>query len=142
MVSRRRVCQWPCWPVGLFAMDKPHLHHGILLAQMCCQMLCTIDAAMLTACATEADRQTGKIASHKPLDMMVYQRVDMAQKLQNLTIIFQKTYNLAVQAREVLILLIAPGVVGGTAVKNVAATIAGGVGGQAPLIAETGDGNG
>lgn len=73
---------------------------------------------------------------------MFGQGIDMAEELEYLAVILKKVYYLVVKTGKMFVGLVAPGVVGGTAVEDIAAAIAGGVGGDTFLVAETVDCNG
>ena len=115
---------------------------GVSLAQVLGKMLGTINAAMLTACTAETDHKAGEAPADEPLYVVLRQRIYMAEESEYLAVILKEADDLGVKAREVLVLSIATGIMGGAAVKDVTAAIAGRVFGQSPLVAKAGDGDG
>ena len=98
-----------------------------LLMDVLCQMLCTVDAAMLTASTAETKHQTRE----PPLDiarhMMVGKGIDMLEELHNLAVVLKEAYHWLVESRQLFIRFIASGVVRRTAVEDIAASIARGI---------------
>ena len=87
-------------------------------------MLGTIDGAVLTAGATEADLKVGKATFNPTLGMEIDNGIDMREELKYLAILFKEVDDGTVKTRKCLVLLITSGVVGRTAVKDITATIA------------------
>ena len=125
---------------ALFAVAEVHFY-AVAGVEVEGEVLGTVDAAMLPARAAEGEHEVGEAALKVALYVLVGEGIDAGEETGNLTVVFKKLDDGGIETREVLIGLVAPGVVGGTAVENVAATVAGGVGGNAALIAETEDTN-
>ena len=113
-------------PDVLLAVHDLHLDAELLM-DVLCQMLCTVDAAMLTASTAETKHQTRE----PPLDiarhMMVGKGIDMLQKLHDLAVVLKEAYHRLVESRQFFIRFIASGIVRRTAVEDIAASIARGI---------------
>ena len=72
-----------------FAMDEMD-SNIVFLLEVFRYMFGTINRAMLAACTAETNLQMLKTSFDKPLHMVIHQRIDMTQKGQNLTVLFQK----------------------------------------------------
>ena len=118
-------------------MAEVNLHLGKMLMDMFCQMLRAIDGAMLSACTAKAEHQTGEATLYVTLHMGIGQAIDAFEECENLAVVFQELYHRLVKSRHVLILFVATWVMGGTAVEDVAATIAAIVGRYAPFVRKT-----
>ena len=112
-----------CLLYALFPMA--HMHFDAEFAMnMLCQMLCRVDAAMLSAGASEREHKVGKSAVNITPHMSVSQLVHAFEEGQDLAIVLKESYYRFVETRELLVRLIASGVVGGAAVEHIAATVA------------------
>ena len=127
---------------ALLAVDEVYLDLGIEVAEVFGQVLGAVNAAVLAAGASEAEHQAGEPTAYVGLGVVLGEGIDMAEELEYLAVALEKVDDLAVKAGELLVGLVAAGVVGGAAVEDVAAAIAGGVGGYSLLIAEAVDGDG
>ena len=87
-------------------------------------MLGTIDGAVLTAGATEADLKVGKATFNPTLGMEIDDGIDMREELKYLAVLLKEVDDGTVKTRKCLVLLITSGVVRRTAVKDVTATVA------------------
>ena len=122
---------------ALFPMTEAHLYLREALMQMLCQMLGCIDRPVLTACATKGKHERGEATLDVAADMGIGQRIDVVQKREYFTIILQELLHRVVKASQLLILLIATGIVSAAAVEHIATAIAAVVMRNAFLIAET-----
>lgn len=113
-------------PDVLLPVHDLHLDAELLM-DVLCQMLCTVDAAMLTAGTAETKHQTRE----PPLDiarhMMVGKGIDMLEELHNLAVVLKEAYHRLVESRQLFIRFITSGVVRRTAVEDIAAAIARGI---------------
>ena len=119
----------------LFPMKNMHLD-AELLTDMLGQVLGAVDAAVLSARATEAEHQTGEASLDVAGHVMVGQLIDGFEEIKNLTTVFQESNHRFVKSREFLVGLIAAGVVGGTTVEDIASAIARRILGNSFLIGE------
>ena len=108
----------------------------IFLVQMLGQMFGTIDRTVLPARTTESDLQVGKIPLDKALYVMVNEGIDGVQKRQYLTVLLQKIDDRLIKPREGLVLLILTRVMGGTAIEDIPASVAGLIGRKTALKRE------
>ena len=99
-------------------------------------MLGTIDGTVLTSGATEADLKVGKATFNPTLSMEIDDGIDMREELKYLSVLLKEVDDGTVKTRKCLVLLITSGVVRRTAVKDVTATIAGSIFGNAFLERE------
>ena len=120
-------------------MAEAHLHLWELAMDVLGQMLGGVDGAVLSASASEAEHERGEAAFQIALHMGIGQLTDMVEEAQYLAVVLQELDDGSVQARQVLVLLIAPGVVGAAAVEDIAAAIAALVLRNAMLVAEAED---
>ena len=118
-------------------MAEINLYLGEMLMDMFSQMLSTIDRAMLSACTAEAEHQAGEATLYVALHMGIGQTIDTFEECEYLAVILQELYHRLVKSCHVLILFIATWVMGGTAVEDVAATVAAIVGRYAPFVRKT-----
>ena len=88
---------------------------------------------MLTAGTAKRYLQVGKSTFKVSLDRAIYQSVGMVEKRQYLTIFFKKIFYRCIQAGELLVLVILAGIVCGTTIEYVSATVARVVGGESLL---------
>ena len=112
-----------CLLYALFPMAHMHFDAEFLV-YMLCKVLCRIDAAMLSACASEAEHQVGESARDVALHVGVGKLVDAFKEGEYLAVVLKESYYRFVETRELLVRLIASGVVGGAAVEHIAATVA------------------
>ena len=116
-------------------MRHPHLD-AILLVDMLRQVLRTIDAAVLSARASEAEHQGSEAPLHISLHMMVGQLIDRFEEVEDLAVVLQKSDHRLVQSRQFLVRLIASRVVRASAVEDIASAVARLVLGNAVLVGE------
>ncbi len=81
-----------------------------LLVEMLSEMLGTVDGAVLTTCAAEAEHQMGEATLDIACHMLVGKGVDMIEEFENLAIVLQEADDWLVEPRELLVRLIATGV--------------------------------
>ena len=105
--------------------------------QMLGQMLGRIDAAVTAARTSESKHQVGKTAPEVTRHMGIRQFVDAVQERQNLSVLFQKTDNGFVQARQGFVRFIPSGIVHTAAIEHITASIPAGIFGNPLLIGET-----
>ena len=90
-------------------------------------MLGTIDGAVLTSGATEADLKVGKATFNPTLGMEIDDGIDVGEELKYLAILLKEVDDGTVKTRKCLVLLITPRIIRRTAVKDITATVAGSV---------------
>ena len=83
-----------------------------LLVEMLGEMLGTVDRAVLTTRAAEAEHQMGEAALDIARHMLVGKGVDMVEELKNLAVVLQEADDWLVEPRQLLIGLIAARIVG------------------------------
>ena len=127
-----------CLADALLPMAEVYLD-AVLAVQVFCQMLCRIDTTVLPSGAPEGEHERREPTLQITLYMVVGQSVDAFQEGGYLTVILKEAYDGFVEPRQLLVLFIAAGVMGGTAVEDIATTIAALVSGDAFLIRETVD---
>ena len=120
----------------LFAMADVNLHTK-LLVYVFCQMLGTIDAAMLTSCTSETEHQTRESTLQITAHMSVSQLVNALQECQDFPIVFKETDDRLVQSCQLLVGLITSWVMCASAIEDIATTIATRILGNALAIGET-----
>ena len=91
---------------------------------MLCQMLGAVDAAVLTTRTAKAEHEVGEATLDIAAHMGIGQFIDRVEEGQYLTVVLQETDNGFLKAGQLLVRLITTRVMGGTAVEDVAATIA------------------
>ena len=73
-------------------MGDMHLNAKLFM-QMFGQMLCRINATVLTSRATKAEHQVGETTLDVATHMVIGQGIYTIKKVENFAIIFQKAYN-------------------------------------------------
>ena len=104
--------------------------------EMLRQVLGTIDRTVLSAGTTERDLEIRKIAFDKALHMMIHEAIDRIQESEYFSVILEEVNYRLIQARQGFVLVVFAGVMGRAAVEDIAATIAGFVGRNAPFKGE------
>ena len=104
-------------------MVNAHLN-AKLLVDVLGQMLGAVHAAMLSACTSKTEHQTGKTTLYVASHMGVGQFIDAVQESQYLAIVFQKSDNGLVQSRQFLVWLVAARIVRRATVEHIATAIA------------------
>ena len=112
-----------CLLYALFPMAHMHFDAEFLV-YMLRKVLCRVDAAMLSAGASEAEHQVGESARDVALHVGICKLVDAIEEGEYLAVVLKESYYRFVETRELLVRLIASGVVGGAAVEHIAATVA------------------
>ena len=105
----------------LLTVTDAHLDAKFLV-DMLCQVLGGIDAAMLTAGATETEHQRGETTLDITAHMGISQLIHGVEERQDLAIILQETDHRLVKSRQLLIRLITTGVVGTTTVEHLSSS--------------------
>lgn len=95
-----------------------------LLVDMLGNMLGGIDAAMLSARATEGYLEGGETTIQPALNMKINYWSYVTEKLQDLSVFFKEISNWFVESCQLLILLVSTGIIACSAVENVTSTIA------------------
>jgi len=95
-----------------------------LLVDMLCQMLGGIDGAVLTTRTSEAEHQRGEATLDIAAHVGIGQFIDRVKERQDFAVVLQEADDWLVESRQLLVRFIASGVVRGTAVEDIAATIA------------------
>ena len=91
-------------------MVNAHLN-AKLLVDMLGQMLGAIHAAMLSACTSETEHQTGEAPLYVASHMGVGQLIDAVQESQYLAVVLQESDDRLVQSCQLLVRLIAARIV-------------------------------
>ena len=108
-----------------------------LLGKMLGQVLCAVKAAVLAACAAEANLQMCKLALYEPLNMNIYKTVNVVKEEEDFSVVLKEFDHLFVHAVELTIVLVLAGVVNGTTVKDITAAVAAGIYGDTLLVSKT-----
>ena len=87
------------------------------------EVLCAIDAAVLSACAAEAEHERGEPSLNVAADVCVGKPIDTVEEGEYLAVVLKESDHRLVESRKFLVWLIASGVVGAAAVENVATTV-------------------
>lgn len=74
-------------------------------------MLCGIDGAVTTACASEAYLQIGEATLDETVDMKIDYFIHMGKEIDYFSVIIKKIYNWLVKACECLVFGISAGIV-------------------------------
>ena len=106
----------------LLTMDDMHLDAKLPMEPFG-QMLGAIHAPVLPTCTAEADHQMCKASLQIEFHMLLGQWIDMPEKLENLTIVLKKPNHGLIKPRELLIWLIASGIVCASAIEYISSTI-------------------
>ena len=107
----------------LLAVAYSHFYAKLVM-NVLGQVLCAVNASVLSSRTSEAEHKTGESALDIPLDVGVGKLVDTVQKEQNLAIVLKETDDRLVKAGELLIRLVASGVVRATAIEDISASVA------------------
>ena len=95
-----------------------------LLVDMFGEMLGGVDTAVLTTSATETEHQGGETALDITAHVGISEFIDAVEEGEDLTVVFEEADDRLVEARHLLIGLIAAWVVGTATVEHIAAAIA------------------
>lgn len=98
--------------------------YSIFPVNMLCKVLRRIYRTVLSAGAPEAEHQRREAALYVSLDMMLGKLIHRFEKFKNLTVILKESYHWLVKSRQLLVWLIASGIMCRTTVEHVSATIA------------------
>src|SRR5574344_1152839 len=90
---------------------------------MFCQVLRTIDRAMLPPCTAEREHQIGKFPLDVSLNMGIGKVIYIFQKLRNTTILFEEILYLLVKSGKMEKMLILSGIVNPPAIENISTSI-------------------
>ena len=112
-----------------------------LLMDMLGQVLCGVDGAVLTACATEGKHQRREASLYVAAHMGIGQFIDGIEECQNLSVVFQEADDWLVKSRQLLVGFITSRVVCAAAIKNISSAIATCILRDALLIGETENAN-
>ena len=104
--------------------------------EMLRQMLSTINRTVLSAGTTERDLEIRKITLYEALHMMIHEAIDRIKESEYFSVILEEVYHRLIQARQGFVLVVFAGIMGRAAVEDIAATIAGFVGRNAPFKGE------
>ena len=91
---------------------------------MLSQMLCRVDAAMLSAGASEREHKVGKSAVDITPHMSISQLVHAFEEGQDLAIVLKESYYGFVESGEFLVGFVASGIMSRAAVEHIASAIA------------------
>ena len=95
-----------------------------LLMQMLGKVLGRVYTAVLAACTTETENQMGKATLYVAGNMAISKCINTIEEGEYLSIILKETYHGFIKTCEFLVRLIAAWIVSGTAVEDIASTIA------------------
>ena len=123
---------------ALFAVAEADLNAEFLV-EVLGQMLRAIDAAVLAARAAEGEHEAGESALQIAGHVCVGQGIDALEEGEDFAIVLEEFYHGGIQSRQLLVGLVAAGVVRAAAVEHVASAVAALVGGDALLVAEAED---
>ena len=126
----------------LFAVVDHDVDLRVGFAEACGELLGAVDGAVLAAGAAEGDGEVLEVAFEVFVDTLADDSFCEVEEAVDGRFALQEFYHGAVFAGVCLVLGEATGVWQGTAVENVAAAVAGGVGGQSLLVTEALDGDG
>ena len=87
------------------------------------KVLRAVDGAVLASCAPEAEHQVGEATLDVAAYMLVGEGVHIVKKFQYLAVVLKESYHGLVKASQLLVWLIASGVVRGAAVEHIAASV-------------------
>ena len=104
-------------------MYDTHLY-AELLVDMFCQMLCRIDAAVLSACTSETEHQACESALDIAAHMSISKFIHAVEECQYLSVVLKETYNRFVKSRKFLVRLISSGIMGAAAVEHITTAVA------------------
>ena len=119
----------------LFAVDNVNTY-VVFLVQVLCQVLRTIDRAVLPAGTTERHLQVCEIALNIPLHMMINECIDGVEEGQNLTVLLQKIDDGLIQTGHLFVFFVPARVVSRTAVEDITASVSGFIYGKSLLKRE------
>lgn len=108
----------------------------VFLFKVLRQVLGTIDRTVLSAGTAERDLEILKIAFYKALHMMIDEAIDRIKESEYFSVILEEIYHRLIQSRQGFVLVVFAGIMGRTAIEDIAATIAGFVGRNAPFKGE------
>ena len=108
----------------------------VFILQMLCQMLRTIDRAVLSAGAAEGDLEIGEIALYEACHMMINEGINGLQEGKDLAIRFEKIDDGLVETGHLLVLLVLTRIMGPTTIKDIPASVTGRIFGDAALKGE------
>ena len=100
----------------------------IFIVQVFCEVLGTIDRAVLPARTTERHLQVCEIALYIPLHMMIDQCINGVQEGQYLTVLLQEIDDGLIQTGHLLVFFVPTRVVSRTAVEDITASVSGFIG--------------
>ena len=106
-------------------MNEADTDVRILLCEMCSEMLCAIDRAVLASGTAEADHQIGEAATAIGLHMRIDHTIYMLKEAEHFPIVFQELYHRLITACQFLVWFVTSGIVDRAAVKHIAATVSG-----------------
>ena len=96
---------------ALFPVAHPHFH-TIFIMYVLCQMLGRINRAVLAARTPEAEHQRREAPLDISRHMGVGQTLDTLKESENLAVVFKKAHHRLIEARQLLIRLVAAGIMG------------------------------
>ena len=114
-------------------------HNPLAAGEVLGQFLCAVGRTVLAAGTPERDLQVGEAAADETLHMGVDQREHVPEESEDLAVGLEELLHLPVQACHGTETLVFPGIVYGTAVEDVASSVAGQVVRDALLVGETVD---
>ena len=119
----------------LFTVDNVNTY-VVFLVQVLCQVLRTIDRAVLPARTSEGHLQVRELTLNIPLHMMINECIDGVQEGQNLTVFLQKIDDGLIQTGHLLVFFVPTRVVSRTAVEDITASVSGFIYGKSLLKRE------
>ena len=95
----------------------------VFTAETACEVFGTIDRTMLATGTTESNLEVRETTFKKTLHMVVYKRVNRVEEGENLSVLFEEVDNGFVQSCDRFELIVLAGIMRGTAVKDIAASV-------------------
>ena len=111
--------------------------HTELTVEMLCHALCTIDAAVLSACTSERNHEAGEVALDEAFGVEVDERIDVLEETEYLTVFLEEVDDGLVKSCHVLEFFVTAWVVGASAVEHITASMSALVLGHSVLERET-----
>jgi hypothetical protein len=100
---------------------------------MCSQVFRTIDRAVLTSGASEADHQIGKATPAVGLHMGIDYAIYMFKKPEHFSVILKKLNHRLITSSQLLIWFVTTWIMDRTTIKNISTSISGQIHRQAPM---------
>ena len=96
----------------------------VFTMEILCQMLCTVDTAMLSPSTSESKHERSKTSFNVSLHMGVCQLIDMRKERRHFTVVFNEPDDGCIQPSHLFILLVSSGIMASPTVEDIASTVA------------------